>query len=82
MSKLLERIIYRLSTLFQTTSCFISALLLHALFQTTSCFISGFMKDRFTLHQFLVFLNSIYENNKVQVDAIYLHFAKASVDYY
>ena len=37
----------------------------------------GFMKDRSTLQQMLVFLYSIYENNKAQVDVIYLDFAKA-----
>ena len=35
------------------------------------------MKDQSTLQQMLVFLNSICENNKVQVGVIYLDFAKA-----
>ena len=37
----------------------------------------GFMKNRSTLQQLLVFLNAIHEANKTQIDTIYLDFAKA-----
>lgn len=37
----------------------------------------GFMKNRSTLQQMLVFLNNICENDKAQIYVIYLDFTKA-----
>ena len=63
VSKLLERIVYNKVINFVSNHISLSQF--------------GFMKDRSTLQQLLVFLNTIYENNKTQVDVIYLDFAKA-----
>ena len=60
--------------------CTVSKLLEHIVYSKIINFISncislsqfGFMKDQSTLQQMLVFLNSIYENNKAQ----HLDFAK------
>ena len=63
MSKLLERIIY-------------DKVIKHISDQISD-FQFGFMKNRSTLQQLLVFLNAIHEANKTQIDTIYLDFAKA-----
>ena len=63
VSKLLERIIYNK--------------VINYISNRISLTQYGFMNDRSTLQQLLVFLNCIHENSKDQVDIIYLDFAKA-----
>ena len=65
ISKVLERIIYNHITVFVTGSL--------------SSIQFGFLKNRSTVKQLLIFLNSVHQslNNKVQTDVIYLDFSKA-----
>ena len=65
ISKVLERIIYNHITVFVTGSL--------------SSIQFGFLKNRSTVKQLLIFLNSVHQslNNKAQTDVIYLDFSKA-----